>query len=279
MCFHCGFFLAMILLLLNAVPGFAQVADYTPEELKKIDVVEKLGETIPLDLVFTKDDGEQFQLKEFFHQDKPVVIVLAYYNCPMLCSLVLNGLTGAAQQIDFKPGEDYTILTISIAPDETAELAAAKKKTYMQALGIPGADAGWRFCVGDSSQSGALAEALGFKYFWDEKREEWAHPAVLHFLSKDGMITRYLYGLQYKPQDLRLGLLEASQGKIGTTIDRIVLYCFHYDPNSKGYVVFATNVMKLGGVATVIILGLFLGILWVRYRVHKPATLSTTEEQ
>ncbi|MBN1479917.1 SCO family protein [candidate division KSB1 bacterium] len=265
------------LIFFNISAAFSQVADYAPDELKKIDVVEKLGEKIPLDLTFTKENGQEFTLDSFFHQNKPVIIVLAYYNCPMLCSLVLNGLTEAARGIDFKPAEDYTILTISIAPDETAELAAAKKKNYIQALGMPGADAGWFFCVGDSSQSRALADALGFKYFWDEERQEWAHPAVLHFLSKEGKITRYLYGLQYKPQDFRLGLLEASQGKIGTTIDRIVLYCFHYDANSEGYVVLAGNVMKLGGLVTVVILGIFLGILWLRHRVKTPALSSNKE--
>lgn len=273
----CGFFFWIGLVFFHIATAFSQVADFAPDELKKIDVVEKLGETIPLDLTFTKDNGEEFTLDWFFHQNKPVVIVLAYYNCPMLCSLVLNGLTEAARGIDYKPGEDYTILTISIAPDETAELAAAKKKNYIQALGIPAADAGWFFCVGDSSQSCALADALGFKYFWDEERKEWAHPAVLHFLSKEGKITRYLYGLQYKPQDFRLGLLEASQGKIGTTIDRIVLYCFHYDANSEGYVVLASNVMKLGGLVTVIILSIFLGILWLRHRVKAPALSSNKE--
>ncbi len=267
--YYCGSFFLPALILLQSSLLFSQVADFQPGELEKIDVVENLGDTIPLDLEFTNDKGRTFQLADYFNQDKPVIIVLAYYNCPMLCSLVLNGLTTAAQDIDFKPGKDYTILTISIAPDETVELAAAKKKNYIEALGIPGADAGWHFCVGDSSQSRALANALGFKYYWDEKQQQWAHPAVLHFLSPKGKITRYLYGLQYKPQDVRLGLLEASQGKIGTTIDRIVLYCFHYNPDSKGYAVVATNVMKIGGLITVVLLGIFLGILWMRNRVIK----------
>lgn len=264
---NCGFFFLAGLVFILSMNSIAQVANFQPDELSKIDVVEHLGETIPLDLTFTNDQGEEFQLGDYFSQGKPVIIVLAYYNCPMLCSLVLNGLSDAAKQIDFVPGKDYTILTISIAPTETVELAAAKKINYIEALGIDGADAGWHFCVGDSTQSRALANALGFKYYWDAEQEQWAHPAVLHFLSPNGMITRYLYGLSYQSQDLRLSLLEASQGKIGSTLDKIVLYCFHYDPDAKGYVVFAGNVMKVGGILTVIILAIFLGILFIRYRV------------
>ena len=267
----CGFFLLALIAWCIPSVGISQVADFRPEELQKIDVEEKLGQTIPMDLVFTKDDGEQFQLGEFFNQDKPVIIMLAYYNCPMLCSLILNGMTDVAQQVDFKPGEDYTILTISIEPTETVELAAAKKKNYIEALGIPGAEAGWHFCVGDSSQSRALADAVGFKYYWDDEQGQWAHPAVLNIFTEAGVISRYLYGLQYKPQDLRLALLEASRGKIGNSIDRVILYCFHYDPDAEGYVVFANNVMKLGGLATVIILVIFLGILWTRYKVINPS--------
>jgi protein SCO1/2 len=262
------------MILLSSIPANAQVANFTPQELEKIDVIEHLGETIPLDITFTNDKGETFQLGDYFYQGKPVIIVLAYYNCPMLCSLVLNGLSAAAKQIDFKPPQDYTILTISIDPTETFELAAAKKKNYIEALGIEGADAGWHFCVGDSASSRTLADALGFQYYWDDKQEQWAHPAVLHFLSPDGMITRYLYGLSYKQQDLRLSLLEASQGRIGTTIDKIILYCFHYDPDSKGYVVFAGNVMRIGGLITVLLLAIFLGILFIRYRVINPLNSS-----
>ena len=185
----------------------------------------------------------------------------------MLCSLVLNGLSDAAKGLDLKPGKDYTILTLSIEPTETVELAAAKKENYLKALGIPGAADGWRFCVTDSVNSRRLANALGFKYYWDEQNGQWAHPAVLHVLTNKGVISRYLYGLEYKPNALKLSLLEASRGNIGTTIDRIVLYCFHYDPDSKGYVVLAGNVMRLGGLATVLLLGAFLGILWARNKV------------
>ncbi len=270
----CGFFFLIGFILIFATSSLAQVASYRPDELAKIDVIEHLGENIPLDLTFTNDKGEVFQLEKYFFQSKPVIIVLAYYNCPMLCSLVLNGLSDAAKQIDFRPGEDYTILTISIDPRETFELAAAKKKNYIEALDIEGADAGWYFCVGDSTQSQALAKALGFQYYWEVDQEQWAHPAVLHFISPDGMITRYLYGLSYQQQDFRLGLLEASQGKIGTTIDKIVLYCFHYDPDAKGYVVFAGNVMKIAGLLTVLILAIFLGILFIRYRVINPLNSS-----
>ena len=263
---RCGLLLfALFLLAVEIAP--AQVANFTPNELKKIDVVEKLGETIPLNVKMTDSQGRQIQLGDIFSSEKPVIIILAYYNCPMLCSLVLNGLTESAKAIDLLPGKDYHILTLSIEPKETPELAAAKKENYIKALGIPEAEAAWYFCVADSAAGTRLANSLGFKYYWDEVEQQWAHPAVLHVMTSDGVISRYLYGLSFKPHDLKLSLLEASRGNIGTTIDRIILYCFHYDPDSKGYVVFAGNVMRLGGVLTIIILGAFLGILGMRYRV------------
>ena len=234
-----------------------------------IDVEEHLGERIPLDLEFTNDEGKKVKLDEYFHQGKPVVIVLAYYNCPMLCTLVLNGLADAVKQTGWTAGKEYKIITVSIDTSETAELADQKRKSYLKYLARPDGDAGWRFHVGEQSQILGLASALGFKYFYVEDRKEFAHPAVVFILSEDGKISRYLYGIQFKERDFRLALVEASEGKVGNTLDRLLLYCFHYDPNAKGYVVMATNVMKLGGVATILLLGIFLAIMWKRDRNSK----------
>lgn len=258
-----------LLLFFSFSTSIGQVAGYQPPELQKIDVVEKTGQTIPLDLVFTNDSGKQVTLSDYFNQGKPVVLVLAYYNCPMLCSLILNGLTEAAKQVSLEPGKDYTILTISIDPTETYDLAAAKKKNYMAQLSILDRPEGWTFFVGEKSQSKALADSLGFLYYYDEKKQEYAHPAVLHVLTGEGQISRYLYGIEFKPNDLKISLLEAAKGKIGNSFDKILLYCFHYDPDSKGYVVFAGNVMKLGGLLTIVILGLFLGLLWSKETLFK----------
>ena len=231
-----------------------------------IDVVEHLGQPVPLDLEFTNDEGKKVKLADYFHQGKPVVIVLAYYNCPMLCTLVLNGLADAAKQNKWLPGKDYQIVTVSIDTSETAELAGIKRKNYLDYLARPDGNDGWRFHVGEQSPIDTLAKALGFKYFYVEERKEFAHPAVLFVMSEDGRISRYLYGIQFNERDFRLALVEASEGKVGNTIDRLLLYCFHYDPNAKGYVVMAMNVMKLGGLATMVILGIFLLVLWKRDR-------------
>jgi len=236
------------------------------EELKGIDVEEHLGGYIPMDLKFTNDRGTEVTLGDYFHDERPVIIVMAYFRCPMLCNLVLNGVSGGVHELGWKPGEKYQILTVSFDPTETIELAAAKKKNYLADAGLDQAVSGWDFLVGEENQSKALAEALGFKYYWDETNQQFAHPAVIFLASGEGKITRYLYGLEYKGKDLKLALLEASKGQIGNTVDRLILYCFHYDPDAGGYVVFAGNVMRLGGAVSLVILGLFIGILWSRDR-------------
>lgn len=246
----------------------SQIANYQPDELLQIDVEEHLGDKIPLDLYFMSDAGDTLQLSQFFEDGKPAILVMAYYRCPMLCSMVLNGMTDAAQQIPFELGTDYKILTISIDPTETPKLASEKKANYVASWGDSTAADNWTFFVGNQNDINLLTNVLGFKYYYVEEKNEYAHPAVLHILTADGTISRYLYGIQFKPHDLRLSLLEAAQGKIGNTIDKILLYCYHYDPNSKGYAVFAGNVMRLGGLATLLLLGTFLLILWQKYRVR-----------
>lgn len=249
----------------------AQVIREDVPELRRIDIVEHPGDTIPMDLVFTDDSGKQARLADYFHQGKPVIVTLAYYNCPMLCTVVLNGLSDAIRGQELYPGRDFTVLTVSINPNETSELADGKRSRYMQALGDKGQNNGWRFFVGDSTQSRALAEAIGFKYYYDETTKEYAHPAGAFVLTENGVISRYLYGLEFKPRDLKLALLEASEGKIGSTIDRLILYCYHYDPSAKGYVVMAGNVMKLGGLLTLVILTVFISVLRMRERRYRTA--------
>lgn len=264
---------SIILFILFWGTTFGQVVLENDPNLDKIDVVEKLGNKIPSGLVFTDESGARINFDNYFAENKPVVLVMAYYTCPMLCNLVLNGLADAARQIDFNPGQDYRIVTVSIDPTETNLIAGAKKNNYMQSLGRPGlTDDSWHFLVGEESQSKALAEAIGFKYFYDETREEYAHPAVLTILSPQGMVTRYLYGIRFNPRDLRLALLESGEGKVGTTLDRIILYCFHYDSEAGGYVLFAQNAMKLGGLATLLILTALLGFFWLKERRRKSTT-------
>jgi protein SCO1/2 len=235
-------------------------------QLDSIDVDEHLGAKIPLDLTFSNDAGRIVPLSTYFGQGRPVVLVLAYYECPMLCTLVLNGLAKGVDELGWTPGKEYSLLTVSIDPTETPILAASKKRNLLESIGMSGSDPGWTFFVGDQAQIQALADAVGFRYFYDKKRKEYAHPAVVMILGEDGLISRYLYGIEFKKQDLKLSLMEASEGRIGNTIDRIILYCFHYDPQAGGYVLFATNLMKLGGAVTMLFLVIFLWVLWTRDR-------------
>jgi protein SCO1/2 len=251
--------------------GSAQVVRENPAELQKIDVVEHLGEPVPLDLVFTDESGRPMRLGDYFAPDQPVVLVMGYYRCPMLCNLVFNGLADGVGQLAWRPGQQFTIIIVSIDSTETPDLAAAKKANRSRAMESVDSLAGWHYLTGAADQSRALADAVGFKYYWDEGSQQWAHPAVVTLLSPDGTISRYLYGIEFPERDLRLGLLETSEGKIGNTIDRIILYCFHYDPQAGGYVVLAENVMRLGGVVTVAILGGLLALLWKRERRKRSA--------
>jgi protein SCO1 len=260
---------AFLIIFVFSSVAFGQAVQSNPPELKGVEVEEHLGGYIPLYLKFTNSDSQMLSLDSYFHKDRPVIIVLAYYTCPMLCTMVLNGLGDGVRDLNLIPGKDYEILTISIDPRETPLLAAAKKTNYVNYVGRPDIADGWNFFVGQQNAIDSLAKALGFHYYYDEGQKQFAHPAVVFVLSPNGEITRYLYGLEFKPKDIRFALLEAAQGKIGSTVDKIILYCYHYDPNAKGYVLFAAKLMRAGGVATVVILALFLGIFWLR-ELRKP---------
>lgn len=265
--------LAAAIILFATAPVTGQIADYNPRELQEIDIIEHSGEVLPLDLNFTDDRGENVILGDYFNRGKPVILTLAYYECPMLCTLVLNGMSEGVRDLGWPPGEKFVMITISIDPSESSQLAAEKKKTYTESLSLPIKEGGWAFLVGEESQSKALADAIGFKYYYDEKNKQYAHPAAAFVITEDGKISRYLYGIEFKPRDLKLALMEASEGKIGSTIDRIILYCYHYDPEAGGYVVFAANVMKLGGGFTLLSLVIFLGVMWMKERRKKPAVV------
>ena len=197
------------------------------------------------------------------------MLMLVYYNCPMLCTMVLNGVVNGMQPIEWLPGKEFQIVTISIDPRDTPKLAADKKHRYVQSYGRDFDPSGWAFLTSDSVTVKKLAEAIGFSYYYDEEQDIFAHPAVVTLLTPEGVISRYLYGVEFKPNDLRLGLLEASRGKIGTTMERILLYCYQYDPDAKGYVVFARNVMKLGGMITLSLVVLLLAALWIKEKIRK----------
>lgn len=241
-----------------------QVVEQRPEELQKIDVDEHLGGFIPLYAAFIDDAGDSVTLERYFNKNHPVILVLAYYTCPMLCNLVMNGLSDALKPLNLTAGKDYSVLTVSIDTTETAELASAKKANYRKYLANDTIADNWHFLVGRRADIDILAKSVGFRYFYDEKQKQYAHPAVLTILSPQGKISRYLYGIEFKSQDLKFAVLEAAGGKVGSTTDRLLLYCYHYDPQAGGYVLFAANLMRLGGIAAVGMLAVFLGFYWFK---------------
>ena len=246
----------------------AQVVRDSVAELMGIDIIEHLGDSLPLNLSFVDDNGNKVTLSDYFKGDKPVLLTLGYYECPMLCNLVFNGVSDGIKELGWVPGEKYEVVSVSIDPLETFELAAAKKANYIKNLEMPEAAAGWHFLVTGSENAKTLADAIGFEYYYVEDRDEYAHAAAAYLISPEGVISRYLYGIQYTGTNLKLGLLEASEGKIGSTLDRILLYCYRYDPDAKGYVLFAQNAMRVGGVATVFLIALLVGSLYLKERLR-----------
>lgn len=254
----------------------AQRSGELPPEFSGIGVEEHLGETIPTDVTFVDADGQAVTLASYFGREKPVLLTLVYHNCPMLCNLILDFTTEALRDLSWTPGEEFEIVTVSFNAIETAELARQQKAKYVEMLGRPAAARGWHFLTGDEAAINALTEAVGFQYRWDEASQQFAHPAVLIFLSPDGTITRYLNGLNVPSRDVRLALVEASNGEVGTLVDQFFQYCFQYDPEANSYVAHAQNLMRLGGGLAVLVLGLVLVTLWRRevQRLDEPAAVS-----
>jgi protein SCO1/2 len=269
-------FCQLVLVVIFVLLAFAAASNgqYLVDDPKfegKIDVVEHLGEEIPVDLPFVDSNGDTVSLRSVLLQDDlPAMLVLHYSDCPMLCGLVLNGVSEAARSVDLVPGREYRIVSVSIDPLETPQRAKASEKRFNGELPEGSDSDSWRFLVGPQSSIDTLANALGFIYFYDEKNGEYAHPALMMLLTPEGRISRYLYGIEFNPRDVKLGLLEAGRGKIGDPVDKLLLYCFHYDPDSESYVVFASNVMRVGGAITLALLALLLGALW--WRDHRHAT-------
>lgn len=258
----------LILVFMAKTTVMGQIADKTPRALQQVKVEEHLGQTIPLNLLFTDQGGQQVTLDKYFHHGKPVLLTLVYYDCPMLCPMVLNGLRQDVDSLSWTPGEEYQIVTVSFNPRETPDLARLKQDQYVGSLSRPVKATAWAFLVGEESQSRQLAQSLGFQYHYVPETKMYAHPAVSYVLTEDGKIVRYLYGISHKQRDFKLALLEGSEGKIGSTVDKLLLYCYQYDPDKGGYVIFAQNLMRLGGLVTVVILGSFIGTYWWR-EIHK----------
>lgn len=248
----------------------AQLNQNRPAILDDIGVNENLGDTIPMDLQFANSEGDSVSIADLIESGKPVLLNPLYYECPVLCSLVLDAVFKVVDELSWTPGEEYTIISFSIDPEEGPELSASSKKQYLDALDRPGTEDGWHFLTGNEKDIKKLTEAVGFTYKYDERTGEYLHPASIILLSPDGVVTRYLYGATFREFDLRNALYESADGKIGSTVDKAILYCFTYDPDSQGYVPVAINIMKLGGLATAIFLGIFLFVFWKRGSSQSP---------
>jgi protein SCO1/2 len=232
-----------------------------PELLKQVGIDQKLNQTIPLNLAFRDENGNTVELGQYFGK-KPMVLTLVYYNCPMLCTQVLNGVESGLKELPTDIGKQFDVVTVSIDPTESHVLAKVKKEMYVGMYGRPGAAEGWHFLTGDEAQIKQLADALGFRYAYDPDTKQFAHASAIMLLTPEGKISRYFYGIQYPSRDLRLGLVEASEGKIGTPVDQVLLFCYHYDPKTGKYGLLISRVIQAGGVLTVLILGIAMVILF-----------------
>jgi protein SCO1/2 len=230
----------------------------TPNEiLKRMTIDQKLNNQIPLDLVFRDETGNEVQLKDYLGQ-KPAVLALVYYRCPMLCTMTLNGMSAAFKPLKLEIGRDFDVITVSFDPRETPDLAAAKKRAYVKQYGRSGAENGWHFLTGDEQSIKKLAESCGFNFFYDPKTDQFGHPSAIMLLTPDGRISRYFYGLEYSPNDVRLGLIEAGGGKIGSKTDQLLLLCYQYDPTTGRYGLAIIRAVRVGGILTVVGLGSFI---------------------
>lgn len=256
---------ALLLLLLFAYPvvcsaqltGPVQNIGVRPELLKDVGIDQKLNDAIPRDLVFRDENGNAVKLSQFFAQ-KPVVLSLVYYDCPMLCTQVLNGLDRSLRDVPMDIGKDFEVVTVSIDPSESPKLASAKRDLYTGIYGRPGAAAGWHFLTGEGSQIKRLTNAVGFRYAYDAESKQFAHASAIMILTPEGKISRYFYGIQYPSRDMRLGLVEASEGKIGSPVDQVLLFCYHYDPVTGKYGLVISRIIKVGGLLTVLAIGILV---------------------
>ena len=245
-----------------------QTQVYAPSRLlQKVGINQKMGAQIPLDLPFKDESGREVELRQYF--GKPVILALVYYQCPSLCNLILNGIVRSVKNLDLSPADQYQVIAVSFDPREIPSMAAAKKETYLEQL-YPkdprrqaAAAQGWHFLTGQETSSKALADAVGFRYVYDEMTNQYAHSSAIMILTPGGRVARYFYGIEYPPRDVRLGLVEASNEKIGTPTDQVLLYCFHYDPATGKYALVIMNVLRL---AALITLGALLTFMFVMFR-------------
>jgi protein SCO1/2 len=243
------------------------VSDKPPAILNSVGISQNLNQQLPLTLTFTDDHGQQVQLAQYFGK-RPAILALVYYQCPMLCSEELNGLTGALQMVNFVPGRDFDVIVVSIDPTEGTDLAAAKKRSYVKRYGHPDTANGWHFLTGTQPNIDALTKAVGFGYVKipgpDGRLTQFAHASSIQIVTSAGKLAQYYMGVEYSPKDIRLGLVEASNNHIGSPVDNILTYCYHYDPKTNKHSLIVARVVQLGGLVTVSTLGGFMVLMFRR---------------
>jgi protein SCO1/2 len=241
-------------------------ANGIPEPLKKIGIEQRLGETLPLETLLRDEKGDIVRLGDFFSRGRPVIVAPVYFECPMLCNEVLNGLTGTLKGISFEAGKDFDVIAVSFDAREHDKpgLAANKKASYMERYGRPGTEAGWHFLTGTQDSIDKVMSSLGFSYAWDEKTKQFAHAGGIMIATPEGRLSRYFYGIDYAPRDVKMGLMDSAGGGIGNSAEQLLLYCYHYDPATGKYGLAILNVIRLAGIATLIGLGAMLFVFWRR---------------
>jgi protein SCO1/2 len=273
-------FLAMAEPIARAQAGGAPDTGFRPEAglpsstlpgpLREIGFDQHLDGRLPLDTLFRDESGRVVKLGDYFGA-RPVVMVFAYYDCPMLCTIVINGLASALNVLSLVPGRDFEIVTVSFNPRDTPASASAKKAAYIARYKQPAASAAWHFLTGDQPSIDRLTNAAGFRYAWDKETQQFAHPTGVIVLTPDGRLARYLFGIEYGPRDLRYAIVDASHGKVGSAVDSLVLYCYHYDPAAGKYSVAIMRLVRAGGAATVLALGAFIVVMARKERREKRA--------
>ena len=239
-----------------------------PEALQKIGIEQKLAEQLPLETEFKNEDGQVIKLSRIFESGRPVILAFVYYECPMLCNEVLNGLSGSLKGISLDAGKDFDVVAISFDARENdkPDLANNKKAAYMERYGRPGAEKGWHFLTGTQASIDAVTKAAGFGFRWDEKSEQFAHAGGVMLVTPQGKMSRYFYGIDYSPRDLKLGVMESAENRVGNAADQMLLYCYHYDPATGKYGLAILSIIRIGAVLTLLGMGAMGFVFWRRGR-------------
>lgn len=255
--------LVVSLIFVSVVQAQKSTSDREKALLAGVGFDQNLNQQLPLNTTFIDEYGKPVQLGNYFGE-KPVILVMAYYECPMLCTLVLNGLLNSLKELDFNVGDEFEVVTLSIDHEETPAMALEKKDSYLQFYGRPGAESGWHFLTGEPDNIASLAEAIGFRYVYDDRTDEYAHPSGIVLITPEGVTSRYFYGIEYPQTDLRLGLVEASNNKVGSPIDQLLLMCYHYDPDTGRYNLIIKNVLKIISTLTIFVIAIPIVFMLVK---------------